>query len=264
MADIGFRLQEARRQRAMTLRQLSDATKIPLNVLETIERSDFSRLPGGIFARGHIRAYAQHVGLDAEALIGELRARGEPSEQDELLRMQSLLARESRLNSSHLSPVLVPVVLLAIVAIPAWRSDEPPSAADVPHSGPIVAVADPSERTDALPQAVPGAEPARVDQQTLRLELRPRGLCWVSASADGQLVVYQLMQPGDRATVDADEEIVLRVGDAGAFAYLINGVRGRHLGGSGQPVTLRITSGNYDALQEVPPLDDQATPDVQL
>ena len=120
MAEIGFRLREARRQRAMTLRQISDATRIPLNVLEAIERSDFSRLPRGIFARGHIRAYATCVGLNADELIEELRAHGEPSEQDELLRMQLLLGPKSSLNGSRLSAVLVPVVLLLVALAACW------------------------------------------------------------------------------------------------------------------------------------------------
>lgn len=248
----------------MTLRQISDATRIPLNVLEAIERSDFSRLPRGIFMRGHLRAYAEHVGLDAKELIEDLRAHGEPAETDELVRMQSLFARTSSLNRSHLSSVLVPMALLAMVMVPVWNSEEASSAPEVPGVGPIVAVADASDRTEALRNAAPEAAPASVNQQNLRLELRPRGLCWVSASADGQLVVYQLMQPGDRATVDANEEIVLRVGDAGAFGYLINGVQGRQLGQSGEAVTLHITSGNYDALQAAAPLDGEAGADVQL
>lgn len=54
------------------------------------------------------------------------------------------------------------------------------------------------------------------------------------------------MQPGERATVDARDEILVRVGNAGALAYLINGEPGRQLGRLGEVVTVRITKGNYD------------------
>ena len=56
------------------------------------------------------------------------------------------------------------------------------------------------------------------------------------------------MAPGERATLDARDEISLKVGDAGAFAYSINGTPGRSLGGQGQVVTIHITKGNYSGL----------------
>ena len=79
----------------------------------------------------------------------------------------------------------------------------------------------------------------------VRLDLRTLEPCWVSATADGLSVAYQLMQAGEHVTIDARDEIVLRVGDPAAFTYLINDVPGRSLGRAGQPVTVRITSQNY-------------------
>ena len=42
--------------------------------LEALERSDLSRLPGGIFTRAFIRAYAQEVGLEPERMIQDFIA----------------------------------------------------------------------------------------------------------------------------------------------------------------------------------------------
>ena len=42
--------------------------------LEALERSDLSRLPGGIFTRAFIRAYAEEVGLDPDRTIQEFIA----------------------------------------------------------------------------------------------------------------------------------------------------------------------------------------------
>ena len=42
--------------------------------LEALERSDLSRLPGGIFTRAFIRAYAQEVGLDPDRTIQDFIA----------------------------------------------------------------------------------------------------------------------------------------------------------------------------------------------
>ncbi len=43
----------------------------------------------------------------------------------------------------------------------------------------------------------------------------------------------------------ADDEIILKIGDAGAFAFAINQQTGRLLGASGEVVTARITQQNY-------------------
>ena len=70
--------------------------------------------------------------------------------------------------------------------------------------------------------------------------------------ADGERVIYRLMQPGDRTLVEARSEITLRVGDAGVVAYAINGATGRRLGGDGEVVTVSITSETLGSLSAAP------------
>src|SRR5882724_9178912 len=67
--DFGSRLRDARERRGVSLRQIANATKISMGVLEALERNDISRLPGGIFGRAFVRNYAIEVGLDPEATI---------------------------------------------------------------------------------------------------------------------------------------------------------------------------------------------------
>ncbi len=69
MSDFGTALREARERRGITLRQIADHTKISIASLEALERSDASRLPGGIFARSFVRSYAAEVGLDPDATV---------------------------------------------------------------------------------------------------------------------------------------------------------------------------------------------------
>ena len=49
------------------------------------------------------------------------------------------------------------------------------------------------------------------------------------------------MSAGDRRTITAREQILVNVGDAGAFAYTLNGREGRPLGAPGEVVSKRIT-----------------------
>src|SRR5947209_8977276 len=72
--DFGSKLREARERRGVTLRQIANATKISLSVLDALERNDISRLPGGIFGRAFVRSYAIEVGLDPETTIQDFIA----------------------------------------------------------------------------------------------------------------------------------------------------------------------------------------------
>src|SRR6059036_3603350 len=73
-SGFGGALREARERRGVSLRQISNATKISMSALEALERNDISRLPGGIFSRAFVRAYAVEVGLEPEATIQEFIA----------------------------------------------------------------------------------------------------------------------------------------------------------------------------------------------
>jgi len=69
--DIGRLLHEARDRRSLTLEQVSRSTKIPLTILDHLEHNRFDRLPGAIFVKGYLRAFAKSVGVDGEGLAQE-------------------------------------------------------------------------------------------------------------------------------------------------------------------------------------------------
>ena len=72
--DVGARLREAREARDLSLRLVADRTHISVMALEALERSDLKRLPGGIFTRAFLRAYASEVGLDPECTVRDFLA----------------------------------------------------------------------------------------------------------------------------------------------------------------------------------------------
>ena len=67
--DVGAYLREARERAGITLRAIATTTKISVLSLEALERNDVGRLPGGIFVRAFVRAYAKEVGLDPEDAV---------------------------------------------------------------------------------------------------------------------------------------------------------------------------------------------------
>ena len=62
-------LQRHRKARGLSLEQIAEDTKISIRFLRAIEASEFSQLPGGIFATSYLRQYASQIGFDESRLI---------------------------------------------------------------------------------------------------------------------------------------------------------------------------------------------------
>jgi cytoskeletal protein RodZ len=75
MSDFGAKLRDARERRGISLREIETRTKVSVAALESLERNDVTRLPGGIFARALVREYASEVGLDPDATMHEFIVR---------------------------------------------------------------------------------------------------------------------------------------------------------------------------------------------
>ena len=85
-ADTGFgnRLRLERERRRISLASIATNTKIGLTLLQGLERDDVSRWPSGIFRRSFIRAYAEAIGLDADAISREFLDRFQVWRRQEL------------------------------------------------------------------------------------------------------------------------------------------------------------------------------------
>jgi cytoskeletal protein RodZ len=69
MDSIGSYLRHERELRHVSLEELVQTTRIPLTMLQRIEDDRFEELPGDVFARGFLRAYARALGLSADTVL---------------------------------------------------------------------------------------------------------------------------------------------------------------------------------------------------
>ena len=76
--EVGARLRQARERRGLTLKDVADTTKISVPALKAIESNDFARLPGGVFRRAYLRAFASAVELDGRQIAQDYVAAFEP------------------------------------------------------------------------------------------------------------------------------------------------------------------------------------------
>jgi cytoskeleton protein RodZ len=74
VASFGDHLRQAREERNMTLQEIAATTKIGSRSLQALEDERFDLLPGGIFNKGFVRAYARCVGLNEDKTVAEYLA----------------------------------------------------------------------------------------------------------------------------------------------------------------------------------------------
>jgi len=69
VGEFGEKFRKAREAKSLSLDDVSNVTKISSRMLQAIEQEHFDQLPGGVFNRGFIRAYAKHLGLNDEEAV---------------------------------------------------------------------------------------------------------------------------------------------------------------------------------------------------
>ena len=63
--------------RGVSLDEIAESTKIGTRLLKALEDEQFDLLPGGIFNKGFVRAYAKYLGMDEDQAVADyLQAAG--------------------------------------------------------------------------------------------------------------------------------------------------------------------------------------------
>jgi cytoskeleton protein RodZ len=112
MPTFGENLRREREMRGVSLEEISESTKISTRMLTCLETDQFTELPGGVFTRNFIRAYAQYLGLDEEHALAEYkRAAGSPSDND----LTRLAPNKTLRSISGPRPRLLPWFVIAVL-----------------------------------------------------------------------------------------------------------------------------------------------------
>jgi cytoskeletal protein RodZ len=74
METVGQRLREAREAKGLTIEDVASATRIPTRHLQSLEDSEWHKLPASTYSVGFAKNYATAVGLDRGEIAEQLRA----------------------------------------------------------------------------------------------------------------------------------------------------------------------------------------------
>src|SRR6266852_2812337 len=161
MGSFGERLRREREMRGISLEEISESTKISQRHLQALESEDFNLLPGGIFNKGFVRAYARYLGIDEDQAVADyLAASNEEPVPENQFPLEVRQQPDPQLNPkrSRLPLVLALVALVGVLAAYAlWVKSRPRttqaatnSAPAPPATGATPAAPTPSVRPDPV------------------------------------------------------------------------------------------------------------------
>ena len=256
MGSFGERMRREREMRGIKLEEISESTKISQRNLLALEDERFERLPGGIFNKGFVRAYARYLGLDEEQAVQDFMAASANYDQPAALQppgaevslvKPAVIPSDASEKRKDLTWALAALLVLGAGGAGWYRLN---------HGSKNAAPANALSATPALPRIpLPGsasgneatassdaAQAANPVDGALVLAVRANQESWVSMVVDGKPYMDQVLVPGNEQMVRAREKIVLKTGNAGGLQISYNGKALAPLGKGGQVRTVTFTS----------------------
>ena len=223
---LGEKLRQAREERGISISEVAEQTRISSLYLKSIEDDNYKPLPGGIFNKGFVKAYAKYVGIDEqEALQDYARAvaTNEESIGDEPPRYRPEVLTDDRSSSSLVPTIIFAVIILGLMTggilfVVNYIQNQPEPAT----------VATNSAANSANVATNLGANVAPVQQtQPTELKVEFKVLAdkvSVTSTVDGTLA-YDEVTPASPKTYTAQQSVKLKYyrGFADRVQILVNG-----------------------------------------
>lgn len=225
----GRKLEEARKQLGLSIKDLAERIKVRPEFLEALEAMNVKLLPGKAYALAFLRSYANALGLDEKAISDQF--------QDECALTREDAQKQIRDPSSRPHPErpwLAAAALLTLAAgFVAWRAA---STGEQSAEAPAVVVSGRGEATAPGPAAIVGEPPV--------IEIRALAPEWLEARGpDGTVFLSRTLQAGDVYRPDPSPGWTLHARDGGAFEIYVDGVPAGLLGQPGMHVLGRPLDG---------------------
>lgn len=259
MASFGERLKREREMRGVSLEEIAESTKIGKRNLLALETEEFDKLPGGIFNKGFVRAYAKYLGLDEDQAVTDFLAaenaastgirlavdpvpateangnNGDAAKKTRRERSKELEAiaarREAdRKNNPPLNPsntgnkIWVAFAVLCLVsALGGWWKYSHPAHGSV--AARPAAVAPPVAKAPVTPAPIisdPAPAPAPEFDGLAHLKVRAIQDSWIQVKIDGKVVQDGTLDASTEKSFSG-KELIFKTGNAGGVEVTYNG-----------------------------------------
>ncbi len=223
--SIGGTLAEARRQRGLTITQVSQQTRIRETIIRGIEEGDFSSCGGDFYARGHVRSIATVVGADPVPLIREYdEEHGPPGG----MRAAEIFEPATPIKIHEPRPFgLGKVLIVALLAVIGFATYHLVSTHGTHSSASQAANLRPVVKPKPKPTVTPTARPTTVTNTgppVAVIRLTATQDCWVGLTDAAGNQLYQGIVPaGHTMTWREQHPVSMTVGNPPGVVLTVNG-----------------------------------------
>lgn len=245
VAGCGTRLRQAREAAGLTLEDVGQRLRMPVQVVKSLEQEQWQKLGAPVFVRGQLRSYARLLGVDVSELLEQ--AQVGPVVPPTLV-SHTHTPRARRI-AENLGRRVLYVGITAVLAVPVWFAtrghfdgtspspntaslDVIPAAVPVTPAGPGSAAAAPAEVAAApvvKPTATPyvaslAPVPRAAPAAAANLDMQFNGDSWVDiAGPDGGSVEKALIKAGETRSFTPGQVARVTLGNASAVQVQQNG-----------------------------------------
>jgi cytoskeleton protein RodZ len=182
---FGEQLKHERESRKVALDEIARSTKIRVRYLQALEDGQHERLPGIVFAKGYVRAYAETIGADPDRLVtayvDEQRSLGrletEASQEKVLEALAAAVQDHPDPASRRIKTALIGVVATVAIALVGWfvvrplmNRDAGSTAQPVPQAATMMPIRTPAAAAEIEADGPPAEEPVATPEPVLELE----------------------------------------------------------------------------------------------
>ncbi|MEN5292029.1 helix-turn-helix domain-containing protein [Stenotrophomonas lactitubi] len=245
VAGCGTRLRQAREAAGLTLEDVGQRLRMPVQVVKSLEQEQWQKLGAPVFVRGQLRSYARLLGVDVSELLEQ--AQVGPVVPPTLV-SHTHTPRARRI-AENLGRRALYVGITAVLAVPVWFAtrghfdgtapspntaslDVIPAAVPVTPAGPGSAAAAPAEVAAApviKPTATPyvaslAPVPRAAPAPAANLDMQFSGDSWVDIGGpDGATVEKALIKSGESRSFTPGQVARVTLGNASAVQVQQNG-----------------------------------------
>ncbi|AFY75620.1 hypothetical protein Ple7327_0136 [Pleurocapsa sp. PCC 7327] len=233
LAEIGSQLAQIRTEKGISLKLIETKTQIPVRLLHAIETGNLNSLPEPVYIRGLIKQFADALGLDGTEIANTFPIDLKLERRNSRFRLR-LPSWQFQLRPFHLYLLYILLVVLSVRGIANVLRQSAPEIAIAPQP-----VAQPSPTAKNTPKATKTA-PAPKQPQTkpVVVDLKINELSWLEIRADGKRVFQGNLPKGTQRTWTANQQIIVRAGNAGGVLVKFNDEPPKLLGQLGQVQTV--------------------------
>ena len=123
MGAFGERLRREREMRGISLDEIVATTKIGTRLLRALENEQFDLLPGGIFNKSYVRAYAKCIGMNEEEAVAAYMEAAHEEPPDTRVIAHQASYHSDRMPERTGFPIVPVLILLVVIAggVSGWK-----------------------------------------------------------------------------------------------------------------------------------------------